>query len=226
MENYWIFFSIFSLIVVALAIAVRFGSDCQSTLTATQKLSTDRPAPSPSPPRQPVHRRLYTAVKWLGSTVLAVVAFLGPVYEIWGPIWPTHLVVELGAPNFSAFSTPIKISNKSLFFGDYDVRIGCTIVRMRVISGAAPVDIGQDTELFSVPYVAPQSDALPFTCRFGVGTRGMVNRFVFAKIAITVAYDHRYLFGFFRRSVDGWEFNWDPNANPPQWRQGTPLIGN
>jgi hypothetical protein len=52
--------------------------------------------------------------------------------DLWGPIWPTELTVDPGAPElYSPFVVPFVIKNRSVLFAAFDAEFSCGIFDVR-----------------------------------------------------------------------------------------------
>jgi len=160
-QNYIIFFSIFSLIVVVLAVSV----GCPIDRIKIHKKYINRAPPSQQPTQPQIcWLSLFRSSFWNMINALAVLVGLSSsIVTIWGPFWRTSPIVEASAfTGTSSLDFPFIIENKSFVFGIHD-QITCIIDLMYLKDTNGKVVILSDLQYRTRIDISP-AKTIFYTC--------------------------------------------------------------
>jgi hypothetical protein len=183
-----------------------------------KKLTPKQIQPSQRQPRSgpiPRHRRWFQAAKLAILFLVGLAGLAAAIDDLWGPIWPTELTVDPGAPElYSPFAVPFTIKNRSVLFTAFDAEFSCEITEVRGTNG--PRFIGLTVTAGVKQNISPNNEN-PYKCAWPFN---LPTPIAFAKIDVRSKYEWR-LFGLpFHAKLVSEPFTWDTSLHPPRWVKG------
>lgn len=181
-----------------------------------QKRSIPPPKQKPKSVPTPTHRRWFAAAKLATLFGVGAIGLVASIDAIWGPIWPTAPLIDVGAPSSDGpLSVPFQVTNASILFPLHHLKLKCGIDYLQTARGRGIeklfIEASGDNDLGT-------SHTAPYKCApiFNFGK----THFVAGRIYIWGSYETP-IFG--KRSFQSVPFTWDSTSSPPRWLKGTPL---
>lgn len=205
--------------------AARLNGDHDATYS---HLGEDSPQPPPLPREKPP-RRWKTSLGRLGSMYSLIAGALFPVLtikEIWGPVWPSSIVIEAGEPSvLPEFTIPFTAKNPSLLFAIKNANIKCEF-DVVTLSGRYMIEGAFFSHAFLEGTLLPEQER-PFQCEVASVLKANnwdMGSVTSATISIKATYRHYWLWlWFWTRTTTVGPYTWDANFSPPRWVKGDPL---
>jgi hypothetical protein len=178
--------------------------------------------PSSQPQKSTLSSHLFKWILRIVGVLVSAIGIVAAIDGLFGPIWPTGPVFDLGYPVvYDPFTLAFTVTNPSIVFPIYDARIEC--VPQPVLTNKNWGFVGMGVVLQDHLYIgAPEQ--LQFSCPWKQVMSG-AGEVTYADIIFTGSYHRGFPFFFREFSYTSDTFTWDSKVNPPRWTKGKPAEG-